>query len=189
MIGQLIVSGKNREETRKNMIEALESLSIEWIPTNKEFALRILRSDSFRDRELRISTMDTKPAEFFNRLEPYTDIIDSISELREDSVVLEEGEYVIRMDQDAKITKIPNPETEFSQNDDIALFELSLNKVNTAINPSNLSEKGKFYIKDHTSKEINSIPPGKYRIVPERLHLEVRSYSRWKALIVIRPVS
>ena len=46
------------------MIRALQSLVIDGIPTNIEFALRILGSDEFRDRELRISSMDSKPARF-----------------------------------------------------------------------------------------------------------------------------
>jgi hypothetical protein len=42
--------------------------------------------------------MDSEPAEFFANLTPYDEKkIESVSELREDSVLLQEGEYVVRM--------------------------------------------------------------------------------------------
>jgi uncharacterized protein YlzI (FlbEa/FlbD family) len=57
--------------------------------------------------------MDSKPAKFFGNLTPFIDKIESISELREDTVTLEEGEYVVRMNQDAKVTRIPTTGTQF----------------------------------------------------------------------------
>jgi acetyl/propionyl-CoA carboxylase alpha subunit len=188
MIGQLIVSWWNREESRKNMIEALESLSIEWIPTNQEFALRILQSDAFRDQKLRISSMDSQPGEFFDWLTPYNKAIESVSELREDSIIIEEGEYVVRMNQDAKIGSIPVAGTEFSTDEYGAeLLEINVNKANRIINPIDIQWDG-FYIKDYTNQKL-TLPPGKYTIVAKDLGIKEKWTSiRGKAVMVIRPI-
>ena len=185
MIGQLIVSGATREEARKNTIEALRSLKIEWIPTNQEFALRILESDEFRDHALRIDSLDSRPAKFFDNLAPFTEKIESISELREDSVVLEEGEYVIRMNQDAKITLVPTVWTQFSTTGSEWLFEITMNKVNTVITPKEIFGDN-FYIKD-SSGLISGLVEWKYEVM-ERMTIDPKNYSRGKAMLVIRPV-
>ncbi|MBP9779625.1 ATP-grasp domain-containing protein [Candidatus Gracilibacteria bacterium] len=186
MIGQLIVSGDSREEARKNLIEALELLQIHGIPTNKEFALRILRSDNFRDRALRISSMDSRPSEYFDGLSPYTSQIESVSELREDTVVINEGEYVVRMNQDAKINTVPLDGIVFHTNDTSSLFEQNLNKVNSSITPVDILKEG-FYTKDHTGGMVD-LPEGEYQIIADRLKIDKKSYSRGKAILIIRPV-
>ncbi|MBC7503576.1 ATP-grasp domain-containing protein [Candidatus Gracilibacteria bacterium] len=189
MIGQLIVSGDSREESRINMIAALGSLNIEGIPTNKEFALRILSSDAFRDRTLRISSMDSEPDNFFAGLTPYDEkLIESVSELREDSVVLQEGEYIVRMGQDMKIMK-PAISTQIStDNTTDSLFEVSMNKVNTQITLGDLGNDN-FYIKDSTGKRINPLPEGKWEIIINSIPIESkRGYSRGKGLFIIKPL-
>ncbi len=90
MFGQLIVSGTSREDARRNTIEALESLRIEGIPTNKDFVLKILKSEAFRERGIRISTMDEKPPEFFEGLSPFNGKVESVSLQREDSPLVKE---------------------------------------------------------------------------------------------------
>ena len=185
MIGQLIVIGNNREETRMNMIEALQSLKIEWIPTNQEFALRILESEEFRDRTLRIDSMDSKPDKFFGNLKPFTGKIESISELREDSVVLEEGEYVIRMNQDARVNMVPTIGTIFTVPGTDALFELTMSKVNSVITAREILSD-RFYIKDHTGWS-STLPEWRYELV-ERILIDPKNYSRGKAILVIKPI-
>jgi acetyl/propionyl-CoA carboxylase alpha subunit len=185
MIWQLIVTGSSREQARINMIETLKSLKIEWIPTNQEFALRILESDDFRDRTLRIDSMDSKPDRFFGNLKPFTDKIESISELREDSVVLEEGEYVVRMNQDAKITLVPSVGKVFNIPGVDSLFELTMSKVNTVISAKEILGD-RFYIKDHTWS-TSTLSEWKYELV-ERIVIDPKNYSRGKAVLVIRPI-
>ncbi|MBC7498063.1 ATP-grasp domain-containing protein [Candidatus Gracilibacteria bacterium] len=189
MIGQLIVSGESREECRANMISALGSLKIEGIPTNQEFALRILQSDAFRDRTLRISSMDSEPDQFFANLTPYDDKqIESISELREDSVVLQEGEYIVRMGQDMKIMNPAIPKKITTSNKNESLFEVSMNKVNTQITLGELGSDN-FYIKDSTGKRIDRLPEGEWEIITNSIAIESkRSYSRGKGLFIIKPV-
>lgn len=185
MIGQLIVTGNNREHARMNMIEALRSLKIEWIPTNQEFALRILESDEFRDRTLRIDSMDSKPDKFFGNLKAFTEKIESISELREDSVLLEEWEYVIRMNQDAKITHVPKIWSQFTIPGSEWLFEITMNKANTVITSKEILSDS-FYIKDNSGLSCN-LPEWRYEIM-ERMTIDPKNYSRGKAILVIRPV-
>lgn len=187
MMGQLIVTGRNREEARMNMIEALRSLKIEWIPTNKEFALRILESAEFTDRTLRIDSMDSKPAKFFGNLTPFIDKIESISELREDTVTLEEGEYVVRMNQDAKVTRIPTTGTQFDIPWADPLFELTMSKVNRVVTTKEIMSDG-FYIKDNTGSIVSSLPEWRYEIT-DRTTLDVKNYSRGKSIFVIRPIA
>lgn len=78
--------------------------------------------------------MDSEPAQFFANLTPYDEKqIESVSELREDSVVLQEGEYIVRMGQDMKMTS-PAISKKISTSDITdSLFEVSMNKVNTQI--------------------------------------------------------
>ncbi len=93
--------------------------------------------------------MDSKPDRFFGNLKPFTDKIESISELREDSVILEEGEYVVRMNQDAKITVVPSVGKVFNIPGVDSLFELTMSKVNSVITAKEILGD-RFYIKDHT---------------------------------------
>ncbi len=185
MIGQLIVTGKTREQARMNMIEAVRSLQIEWIPTNQEFALRILESHEFRDRDLRIDSMDSKPDIFFANLTPFADKIESISELREDSVLLEEGEYVVRMNQDAKITLPPNTWSRFTIPGMNPLFEITMSKVNSVITSREILGDG-FYTKDHSGSLV-TLPDWQYTLL-ERIVIDPKNYSRGKAILVIRPI-
>ncbi len=186
MFGQLIVSGTSREDARKNMIDALGALQIEWIPTNKEFVLRILKSPRFRDRDIRISTMDEKPAEFFQDLRPYRDKIESVTELREDSVVFHEGEYIVRMNQDIKLMLPPVWGTIIDTAARDSILEINVNKVNSVILGSNIQDE-LFYVKDSTWATVE-LPQGRYEIVDGRLSLEKKSYSRGKAVLVLKPL-
>lgn len=114
MIGQLIVSGKDRQETITNAIAALTALEIEGIPTNKELALRILGSSDFQDFKLRIDTLDQKPVQYFEGLTPFDGKVEYISSIKEDIVILTPGELVIRTNQATKVSRAPDAETTVS---------------------------------------------------------------------------
>ena len=129
--------------------------------------------------------MDSKPDKFFGNLKPFTGKIESISELREDSVVLEEGEYVIRMNQDARVNMVPTIGTIFTVPGTDALFELTMSKVNSVITAREILSD-RFYIKDHTGWS-STLPEWRYELV-ERILIDPKNYSRGKAILVIKPI-
>ncbi len=194
MIGQLIVSGKNRKETIKNAIVALSALEINGIPTNKELALRILNSTDFQEFGLRIDTLDKKPAEFFDNLTPFTGKVEYISAIKEDIVILAPGELVIRTNQATKVSRAP--ETGMTIAGEIVtdhdgkpigrLFELVLAKNNTQITPEMLRGET-FYFKDSTG-DVVPFSDGVTYLVTRVLVEANQQIGRGQSIFVIKPI-
>ena len=58
MIGKIIVYGKNREEAISKMREALKELEIEPLTTNKQYLLKILDNEKYRNGEFDTSLLN-----------------------------------------------------------------------------------------------------------------------------------
>jgi acetyl/propionyl-CoA carboxylase alpha subunit len=193
MIGQLIVSGKNRAETIQNAIAALTALQIEGIPTNKEIALRILKSADFQEFGLRIDTLDKKPAQYFEGLTPFTGKVEYISAIKEDIVILAPGELVIRTNQATKVSRAPEAgmtvEGEIMLDCDGKLasriFELVLAKNNTQITPEMLRGET-FYLKNGSGESVPFEPDTRYAVT-RSLVTPNQQIGRGQAVFVIRP--
>lgn len=99
MIAQLIISAKDKQQVAKWLAQLLSEMEVEWIPTNAEFLIRILNSQEYLAWDFRIDTLN-KDSEwerlYFNWLEKFDWFVSYAIENDEDSVELEEWEFVIR---------------------------------------------------------------------------------------------
>ncbi|MCP5264976.1 MAG: biotin/lipoyl-binding protein [Burkholderiaceae bacterium] len=58
MIAKIIATGRDRDESRRKLIAALQAASIHGVLTNRDFLLRCLRSSEFRDAKLSTRWLD-----------------------------------------------------------------------------------------------------------------------------------
>lgn len=195
MIGQLIVSGNNRRQAITNAIAALTALEIEGIPTNKELALRILKSGDFQNFKLRIDTLDKKPDQYFEGLTPFEGKVEYISSIKEDIVILTPGELVIRTNQATKISRAPDLGTLIFGDEILGkdgkstgrLFELVLAKNNTQITPEILRGET-FYLKNSTGEVVSFEQDVSYTITRVMVQAN-QQIGRGQAIFAIKPTN
>jgi acetyl/propionyl-CoA carboxylase alpha subunit len=159
MIGQLIVSWKDRQTVSRYLKVALKKMNIEWIPVNKDFLVNVIESAEYKEGNFRINTIDKDmewEKKFFKWLKKFNWDIESVIDADEDFIHLKNDEYIVRTSRDFTFYTKPSEDEsafitewdEFKIDWEKPFYTQGVNKVFSDIN----SLEGT-YIKNYQWKE------------------------------------